>query len=211
MLRYVMTANLARYQRIAPLYDLLDLPFERRRYRALRPLLFHDLGGRLLDAGIGTGRNCAYYPPGASVAGIDTSPAMLARARRRCPTVAATGQLYLMDVTALRFATGSFDAAVASFLFCVLPEDQQAPALRELGRVVRPGGIIRILEYVRPTGRLRRFVTRLWQPWIAWAYGASFDRQTEKHVIAAGLEIVENRYVVDDLLKMLTLRAPTAT
>ena len=70
-----MTTNLARYERIAPLYDLLDLPFERKRYRALRPLLFRDLGGRLLDAGIGTGRNCAFYPPGADVSGIQPSNA----------------------------------------------------------------------------------------------------------------------------------------
>ena len=59
-----MTTNLARYERIAPLYDLLDLPFERRRYSAIRPLLFQNLGGRLLDAGIGTGRNCAYCRSG---------------------------------------------------------------------------------------------------------------------------------------------------
>ena len=51
-----MTTNLARYQRIAPFYDLLDFPFERRRYRALRPLMFQNLGGWLLDAGVGTGR-----------------------------------------------------------------------------------------------------------------------------------------------------------
>ena len=70
-----MTTNFARYERIAPLYDLLDLPFERKRYRALRPLLFRDLGGRLLDAGIGTGRNCAFYPPGADVSGIQPSNA----------------------------------------------------------------------------------------------------------------------------------------
>lgn len=202
-----MTTILARYERIAPLYDLLDLPFEHRRYRTLRPLLFRDLGGRLLDAGIGTGRNCAYYPPGADVLGVDTSPAMLARARRRCPAVAEAGHLFQMDVTALQFPVGSFDAAVASFLFCVLPDDQQAPALGELGRVVKPGGLIRLLEYVRPQGKLRRAVSRVWQPWIAWAYGASFDRQTEQHAATAGLEIVESGYVVDDLLKLLTLRA----
>lgn len=201
-----MTSNLARYQRIGPLYDLLDAPFERRRYSALRPLLFENLDGRLLDAGVGTGRNCAYYPASAVVSGIDTSPAMLARAHRRCPTLAATGRLYRMDVTDIKFPTASFDAAVASFLFCVLPDDLQVTALRELGRVVRKGGIIRLLEYVRPRGTLRRFVSRLWQPWIAWAYGASFDRQTETHVPSAGLELVESRYVVDDLLKMLTLR-----
>jgi ubiquinone/menaquinone biosynthesis C-methylase UbiE len=202
-----VTTNFARYQRIAPLYDLLDAPFERKRYSALRPLLFQNLDGQLLDAGVGTGRNCAYYPPEAIVSGIDTSPAMLARAHDRCPTLAAAGRLYQMDVTELRFSTGSFDAAVASFLFCVLPDHLQVPALRELGRVVKPGGVIRLLEYVRPSGTLRRMITRIWQPWIAWAYGASFDRNTEQHVPAAGLELVESRFVFDDLLKMLTLRA----
>src|SRR5262245_33602709 len=78
-----VTTNLERYQRIAGFYDLLDLPFERRRYRAIRPLLFRDLSGQLLDAGIGTGRNCEFYPPEATVSGIDISPAMLARARDR--------------------------------------------------------------------------------------------------------------------------------
>jgi ubiquinone/menaquinone biosynthesis C-methylase UbiE len=202
-----MTSNVARYQRIAPFYDLLDLPFEQRRYRALRPLMFQNLGGQLLDAGIGTGRNCAFYPPDAVVSGIDTSPAMLERAHRRCPTVAAGGRLYQMDVTDLKFPTGSFDAAVATFLFCVLPNDLQVQALRELGRVVKAGGLIRLLEYVRPRGRTRRIMSTIWQPWIMWAYGASFDRHTEKHVPEAGLELVESRYVVDDLVKMITARA----
>src|SRR5215471_6950888 len=77
-------SNFDRYQRIAPFYDLLDLPFERRRYRALRPLLFRGLAGRLLDAGVGTGRNFPFYPAGVSaVVGIDLSPRMLALAERR--------------------------------------------------------------------------------------------------------------------------------
>jgi demethylmenaquinone methyltransferase/2-methoxy-6-polyprenyl-1,4-benzoquinol methylase len=128
-------SNFARYQRIAPFYDLLDWPFEHRRYRALRPLLFRGLVGQLLDAGVGTGRNCEFYPPMATVSGIDTSPAMLARAHDRCPTLAAAGHLYQMDITDLAFPPAAFDAAVASFLFCVLPDDRQVPALREL----RPG------------------------------------------------------------------------
>ena len=203
-----MSSLLARYQRIAPYYDFLDAPFERKRYSALRPLIFAGLGGRLLDAGVGTGRNCSYYPANAEVSAIDTSPAMLSRARQRCPTVAAAGRLFQMDVTAMRFPAHSFDAATATFLFCVLPDDLQVPALRELGRVVRPGGLIRLLEYVRPHHRLRRLITRLWQPWIAWAYGASFDRNTEARVPEAGLELVESRYVVDDLVKLLTVRVP---
>ena len=205
-----MTTNVERYQRIARFYDFLDRPFERRRYRALRPLLFEGMSGRLLDAGIGTGRNCEFYPPDAIVSGIDTSPAMLEVARERCPTLAEGNRLYQMDVTKLDFPSGSFDAAVSSFLFCVLPNHLQAPALRELGRVVRPGGVIRLLEYVRPRGTLRRTLSYVWQPWIAWAYGASFDRNTEQHVPGTGLELVESRYVVADLLKMITLRAAPA-
>ena len=65
-----MTTNVERYQRIARFYDFLDAPFERKRYRALRPLLFDGMSGRLLDAGIGTGRNCAFYPPEAEVSGM---------------------------------------------------------------------------------------------------------------------------------------------
>jgi ubiquinone/menaquinone biosynthesis C-methylase UbiE len=203
-----VTSNVERYQRIAAFYDLLDLPFERFRYRAIRPLLFRGMTGELLDAGIGTGRNCEFYPPSATVSGIDISPAMLARAHRRCPTLAANGRLYKMDVTALTFPTGSFDGAVSSFLFCVLPDPLQVPALRELGRVVKPGGLIRLLEYVRPHGAVRRVISYFWQPWIRWAYGASFDRHTEQHVPMAGLELVESRYVVGDLLKLLTVRVP---
>lgn len=203
------TPNLARYERIAPFYDLLDGPFEQRRYQALRPLLFQGLSGQLLDAGVGTGRNCPFYPADAIVSGIDTSPAMLARARQRCREVAAAGRLYRMDVTKLEFPAGSFDAAVAAFLFCVLPDDLQAPALRELGRVVRPGGFIRLMEQVRPRGGLRRRLSRIWQPWVGWAYGASFDRHTESYIPKAGLELVESRFVFDDLIKLLTLRVPT--
>jgi SAM-dependent methyltransferase len=193
--------EIALYQRIARFYDLLDLPFEQRRYRAIRPLLFEDMAGQVLDAGVGTGRNCAFYPPAAIVSGIVISPAMLARARS-LPDIGGGRQALRDGRHRLKFADGAFDASASSFLFCVLP------APRELGRVVKPGGVIRLLEYVRPKGTLRRFVSYLWQPWIFWAYGASFDRQIERHVPAAGLELVDSRYVVDDLLKLLTLRVP---
>lgn len=203
----VVTTNLERYQRIAPFYDLLDLPFEYGRYRKIRPLLFRGLAGRILDAGVGTGRNFAFYPPGARVAGIDLSPAMLARAEQRRQASGVDVELRQMDVTRLAFPDRSFDAAVSTFLFCVLPDELQVSALRELGRVVKAGGEIRMLEYTMPRGPVRRAVARMWAPWVHWAYGASFDRRTEEHVPEAGLQVVESRYVVDDLLKMIIARA----
>jgi ubiquinone/menaquinone biosynthesis C-methylase UbiE len=204
-----MPSTSRQYQRIAPFYDLLELPFEYGRYRRLRRLVFDGLWGRILDAGIGTGRNMEFYPRGAEVVGIDFSPAMLARAARRRRVSSATIELREMEVTRLDFPADSFDAAVATFLFCVLPDELQRPALRELARVVRAGGIVRLLDYVRPERRLRRAIAGLWEPWMAWAYGASFDRRTGEHMLEAGLELVKAEFVVDDLVKLLTARVPT--
>jgi len=200
-------SNFDRYQRIAWAYDLLDLPFEYRRYRKIRPQMFRGLSGRILDAGVGTGRNFPFYPPGSEVVGIDLSPAMLARAERRLPTAATKVELRQMDVTRLDFPDRYFDAAVATFLFCTLPDELQVAGMRELGRVVKPGGIIRCLEYTRPSGGLRRAMIRLWEPWVYWAYGATFDRQTEKHAPEAGLHLFESRFVHDELIKLLGARA----
>lgn len=200
-------STLDQYERVAALYDLLVYPFERGRYRHIRPQLFQGLSGRILDAGVGTGRNIPFYPPDASVVGIDLSPAMLARAAQRAHQVGRVVDLRLMDVTRLDLPERSFDAAVASFLFCVLPDEQQVPALREIVRILKPGGTLRLLEYVRPKGALRAFVARLWEPWMAWAYGAGFDRRTEEHAREVGLEVLEPRFVVEDLVKLISVRS----
>jgi len=195
-----------RYQRIAPFYDLLDFPFEHGRYRHIRPLLFTGLSGRILDAGVGTGCNIPFYPADARVTGVDLSPAMLARARKRADACGRAVDLQLMDVTRLDLPDDMFDAAVASFLFCVLPDESQTDALRELRRVIKQGGTLHLLEYVRPTGALRGFIARLWEPWMAFAYGAGFDRRTQVHLRDLGFEIVESRFVVDDLIQMIEVR-----
>jgi ubiquinone/menaquinone biosynthesis C-methylase UbiE len=201
-------SNLDRYQRIAPLYDLLDLPFEYGRYRRIRPQLFQGLSGRILDAGVGTGRNVPFYPPDAHVVGIDLSPAMLARAKRRAQRLGRAVELRRSDVTNLDLPDRSFDAAVSSFLFCVLPNELQVSGLREIARVLKPGGAFRLLEYVRPKGAYKAAVARLWEPWMAWAYGAGFDRATEEHLPEAGFDVRESRFVVDDLIKLISANKP---
>src|ERR1700747_1921072 len=101
--KLVALSNFDRYERIAWIYDLLDLPFEYGRYRKIRPLLFWGLSKRILEAGVGTGRNFPFYPRGSEVVGIDLSPAMLARAERRLPTAVAKVELRQMDMTRLNF------------------------------------------------------------------------------------------------------------
>jgi ubiquinone/menaquinone biosynthesis C-methylase UbiE len=205
-----VSGNFERYERIAAFYDWLDLPFEYGWYRRIRPLLFQDLSGRLLDAGVGTGRNFPFYPPGSRVVGIDISPAMLRRAKRRLNSSAAASiELKTMDVTALDFTNRSFDAAVATFLLSVLPDENQVAALRELSRVVKAGGTIRLLNYVRPRSALLGAAARLCEPFAAWAFAASFDRRTEESITAVGLELLDSRYVVYDLIKLIAVRNAT--
>ncbi len=194
------------YDRVARLYDILDLPFEHGRYKRLRPQLFDGLRGALLDAGVGTGRNIAFYPANSDVTGVDISPAMLGRAKMRRAKLGRAVDLREMDVTGLTFADHSFDGVVSTFLFCVLEAELQLPALRELRRVCRPGGEIRILEYCLSQNPRRRFIMRMWAPWVRWVYGATFDRNTEQYLEQAGLELVKTQFLSHDIIKLLIVR-----
>ncbi|MCY4405770.1 MAG: class I SAM-dependent methyltransferase [Rhodospirillaceae bacterium] len=199
------------YRRIAPFYDFLDGSFERKRYAPIRGELFAGLTGRILDAGVGTGRNIPYYPAGAQVVGIDLSQAMLAQARARRDALGSDVPFAAMDVLRTGFSDSSFDAVVASFVFCVLKPDQQQAALEELGRIVRPGGEIRLLDYTWSRQPLRRFVMGVWAPWVGWAYGAGFDREPHRHVEPAGLELAESRFLIDDVVRFVVARRPPAS
>jgi len=203
-------AKRQRYDRLAPFYDLLDLPFEYRRYRALRPQLFEGVSGTILDAGVGTGRNFPFYPEGSHVTGIDFSPAMIVRANNRRAKLGKNIELLEMNVLATTFPDRHFDAVVSTFLFCVLDEDQQLPALREFSRICKSTGTVRFLEYAYSEDSLRRFVMRLWAPWVRWIYGAAFDRETERYIPEAGLELIEKRFVYRDTIKLIVARPASA-
>jgi len=196
----------ATYQRIARWYDLLDAPFERKRYQPIRPLLFAGLSGRVLDAGVGTGRNIPFYPQDGDMLGIDLSPAMLTRASRRRDEVGRDVALMEMDVMHTSFEDNSFDAVVSTFLFCVLAPEHQLPALKELARICKPDGEIRLLEYTYSKNPMKRFIMRLWAPWVRFAYGAAFDRNTYLYLEEAGFEETENYFLVDDIIRFIVAR-----
>ncbi len=198
-----------KYERISWLYDFLDLPFEYSRYRRGRAVIFQGITGRLLDAGVGTGRNIPYYPQRAQITGIDLSPAMLIQAERRRRRHAVSMELLEMDVLDTSFPDGHFDSIVATFLFCTLKDSQQLPALRELRRICKQGGSIRILEYAYSQVPWKRLIMHLWEPWVRWAYGAGFDRNTEQYVGEAGLRIADRAFLYQDIVKLLVLQPVT--
>jgi len=185
---------------------VLDLPFEYFRYRRIREQLWKNITGDVLDAGVGTGRNMAYYPTNARVTGIDLSPAMLKRAKSRQQDLNVDMRLLNMNVTALDFAANSFDRVVSTFLFCVLDDTLQLSALKELSRVCRADGEIHILEYSYSKRPLKRLIMRMWAPWVMWMYGARFDRNTEQYSGAADLDLVSETYLHQDIIKLLVFK-----
>ena len=194
------------YERMAPLYDLTDVaePLYKKR---IRHRLFAGLGGRILDAGVGTGRNMPYYPASAGVVGTDVSLAMLKQAKAQRWRLGRNVELVATDIVNTGFADGSFDAVVASFLFSSLGETLQVPALTELARISAPDGEVRLLDYtLSKQPMLRLFMRLFWSPWQMLLFGCSFERQTEKHLRAAGLELVREDYLVLDVVRLIVAR-----
>ena len=180
-----------RYERLAPLYDLCNGPMELLGLRARRGRLFARARGRVLEAGIGTGRNLAHYPQGVELTGIDVSARMLARARRRAQAAGQTVELQEADVQRLPFEPASFDTVAAACVFCSVADPVQG--LRELARVVKPDGLLLLLEHVRPESRLGGLLADLASPLSRRLFGPSLNRRTEENARAAGLELVEVR------------------
>ncbi len=177
----------ARYNRIAPLYDAMDKFMERRWQPFRRQLWAAVPPGRILEVGVGTGKNFPYYPPGTSVTGIDFAEQMLVRARARAAHLGLSIDLREMDVQALRFPDRTFDAAVATCVFCSVPDPVRG--LQELGRVVKSDGRIYLLEHVRidkpVIGTLMDGFSRV----TVRVSGANLNRRTVANVRRAGLEI----------------------
>ena len=194
------------YDRIAPLYDLLDLPYEYTWRGRLRGRMFEGLGGRILDAGVGTGRNIPFYPKGAEVIGIDASAGMLEQAGRRAARLGRKVELHALDMMRTGFPDAHFDAIVSTFVFCVLEDDQQLPALKELRRICKPGGTIRLLDYTLSSRPLTRLLMRTLEQMSSRIFAARYNVQTEAYVERAGLTTVQRRFVFSDMVRLLELK-----
>src|SRR3970040_869301 len=156
-----MRSNIVRtmFDRIAPVSDAVNRVMSARldrRWRGLAPREVVWPGDRVLEACWGTGELAVEAERrGGRVVGLDFSERMLERARRKSGTI----EWVQGDALALPFADGEFDAVTVGFGVRNL-EDLEL-GLRELGRVLRPGGRIAVLEITRPRGLLRPFF-RLW-------------------------------------------------
>ena len=193
------------YERLAPVYDAIDAIYEVSWKRRLRAMVFEGARGRILDAGAGTGANVPFYPEGDPVIGIDISPRMLERARTKAAQLGKPAEFRQMDIRHTSFPDGHFDTVISTFTLCVLPAGQRSAALRELGRIARPGAAIRILDYGPPTEGWAKAWLGLAQLWTRWAFAASYDAPTEDSIDGAGLTLVSAQPLMGGAVTLLSL------
>jgi len=143
--------------------------------------------GRVLEVGVGSGLNLAFYDAAkvTSVTGLDPSAPLLARAARRVPTAPVPVELVCGSAEQLPFEERTFDSAVLTYTLCSVADPVRA--LTELARVLRPGGELVFVEH----GLSPDAATRRWQRWLTplWRRvggGCHLDRDIAAILRAAG-------------------------
>jgi ubiquinone/menaquinone biosynthesis C-methylase UbiE len=184
---------------LAALYDRLLSPSEQRWLGEARRQLLSGLAGRVLEIGAGTGANFQHYRPQAQVIAIEPSVHFLKRARAKIATARACIALTEADAHILPFANDTFDAAVATLVFCTIPDPIKA--LAEVKRVTRAGAPLLIIEHVKARTSGTQLLQNLWNPCQNFiAGGCNVNRGTEAVVRDAGFQVEEVRELVTELL-----------
>jgi phosphatidylethanolamine/phosphatidyl-N-methylethanolamine N-methyltransferase len=151
------------YNRWAPVYDLVFGPvFERGRRAAI--VAAEQVGGRILEVGVGTGISLPEYSRSSRLFGVDLSEAMLAKAQERVEEHGLTNVegLAVMDAANMTFPDDSFDVVVAQYVVSTVPDPEAT--MDEFLRVLKPGGEIILLSRVGAEAGLRRVLEQWFSP-----------------------------------------------
>jgi len=128
-----------------------------------------------------------YYPDSVHVTAIDLSDRMLSGARRRARRLGLDVDLRQMDAQVLAFPSDTFDTVLATFVFCSVPDP--VIGLRELARVCKPQGQIRLLEHMRARNEALGLLMDVANPFVVRIMGANINRRTIDNIESAGLRV----------------------
>jgi ubiquinone/menaquinone biosynthesis C-methylase UbiE len=191
-----------RYDRRAFLYDFLEAPIERFRFGSWRSRLFSWIEGkRILEVGIGTGKNLPYYPKGVKLTAIDLSSRMLEQAQRKVADLNIEVSFLQMDVQQLAFSDRRFDTVLGTFVFCSVPDP--VAGLKEVRRVCKPGGRLLLLEHMRPGNALLGLMFDLLNPLVVRMMGANINRRTMENIRKAGWKTLVDERMSSDIVRLI--------
>jgi ubiquinone/menaquinone biosynthesis C-methylase UbiE len=173
---------------LATLYDPIIAPFDFFGVRRWRQWTTRAARGRTLEIGVGTGLNLPHYRAAEAVTAIDPDGASLERARNRRNGRGEIVTLSQARAEDLPFADESFDAVVGTLTFCSIGDPERA--LREVRRVLKPGGAFRLVEHVRVQNRwLARLQDALTPAWKSIAGNCHLNRDTPRLIERTGFRV----------------------
>ena len=179
-----------RHPIFARVYPYISRGAEKGGAAEHRRALLAGLQGRVVEVGAGHGLNFAYYPIGVTqVLAVEPEPHLRTLAQAAAKPAPVSVDVKGGVAVALPAENGEFDAAVASLVLCSVSD--QAVALREIARVLRPGGELRFYEHVvsnrRAMARLQRALDATIYPRLAG--GCHCARDTRAAILDAGFQI----------------------
>lgn len=188
----------------AAIYDRLLAPEERAGLADLRAGLLSGLSGTVVEVGAGTGLNLRHYPAAADrLVLVEPAAAMAERLRNRVLEERPSATVLRGVAEALPLRAGSADAVVVTLVLCSVPDPDRAAA--EIRRVLKPGGVLAVLEHVAGTGWLLRVQRALESPWRVFGRGCHLARHTRSTLDAAGFDTAT---VADTELPGIALTRP---
>jgi ubiquinone/menaquinone biosynthesis C-methylase UbiE len=193
----------------APSYDRQMAFAERRFFGDTREWVCSQASGEVLEVAIGTGLNLEHYPRGeVRLTGVEWSPAMLDMARQRARSLGWGVDLRQGDAQALEFADASFDTVVCTFSLCAIPDDRQA--LREMARVLRPGGLLLLADHIEAAAWPVRALQRLVELVSIPVGGEHFRRRPLRLVESLGFTVDRHDRFKLGIIERLAARKPAA-
>ena len=179
------------FDKQAAKYDRSMSRFERLLFAGNREWVCERAEGEVLELAAGTARNLPFYGEGVRVTGIELSPQMAELGRRRAEEIGREVDMRVGDATDLPFTDESFDTVVCTYGLCTIPDD--AAAIREAKRVLRPGGRIVLAEHVRSPNPVVRTIQRALEPLAHRFGGDHLMREPLDHLTAEGFQVDELR------------------
>ena len=176
---------------------LIDIAMKQKRVRERRARLVPEAYGAVLEIGIGSGLNLPYYGSRVTrICGVDPSAELLALARRNAKRSGVEVELLRRSAERLPFREASFDSALMTWSLCSIADP--LAALREVKRVLRPGGELFFLEHgLAPDARVAAWQRRLTPLWRPLAGGCHLDRRMAELVLGVFPTVALETYYLE--------------